>query len=65
MRIRPDVEVLRPAAEDQVPDAAADEIRDVVVLLEPVQDAQRVRIDVTSRNRMALAGNNDRLWHEC
>ena len=65
MRVRADVEVLRPAAEDQVADAAADEVRDVVVLLEPVENTQRVRIDVTSRNRMALAGYNNRLWHEC
>ena len=40
-----DVEVLRLAPEQQVPHAAADQVGDVVGLLESVQDAEGVRVD--------------------
>ena len=40
MRRRADVEVLRPAVEQQVADAAADQVGDVVVLVEPVEDLE-------------------------
>jgi hypothetical protein len=43
MRVRPDVEILRPPPKNQVADAAADQIGNVTVLLEPLKDAERVR----------------------
>ena len=49
MRRRPDVKVLWAAPEQQIPNAAADEIRHVVELAEAVQDLKRVRIDVAAR----------------
>ena len=64
MRARADVEVLRAAAENQVAHAAAHEIGDMAVLLEPLQDAERVRVNVPSRDRMICARDNDRFGHE-
>ena len=43
---RADVEILGLPAEQQVANAAADEVGDVVGLAEPVQDLERVRVDV-------------------
>ena len=63
MRVGADVEVLRPAAEQQVADAAADQIGDVVVLLQPIQDPQRVRIDVPARDRVSLARDDHGAGH--
>ena len=48
MRGGADVEVLRPAPEQQVADAAADEVGDVVELPQPVEDLQGVGVDVAS-----------------
>jgi hypothetical protein len=45
---RPDVEVLRAAVQQQIPDAAPDEVRDVVVLVEPVKDLESVGIDLAT-----------------
>ena len=52
VRRRADVEILRPAAEQQVAHAAADQIGDVVVLVQPVQDFESVGIDVAARDRV-------------
>ena len=52
MRRGADVEVLRAAAEQQVADAAADEVRGVAVFVQPVQDLESVGIDVATRNRV-------------
>ena len=52
MRRRADVEVLRAPAEQQVADAAADEIRDVAVLMEAIEDFERVGIDLRSGERV-------------
>ena len=41
-----DVEVFRRAAEQQIPHAAADQIGDMVELPQPVQDLERVGVDV-------------------
>jgi hypothetical protein len=41
-----DIKILRPTAEEEVAHAAADEVGDVVVLVEPVQHPQRFRIDL-------------------
>ena len=46
VRRRADVEILRRPAEKQIAYAAAHEIRDVVELLKPVEDLERVRVDV-------------------
>ena len=63
MRVGADVEVLRLAAEQQVADAAADEVRGVVELLQAVQNLERVRIDVPARNRVFRARDDHRLRH--
>jgi hypothetical protein len=52
MRGRADVEVLGTPAEQQIAHAAAHQIRDVIVLVEAVQNLERVRINVAARNRM-------------
>ena len=52
MRGGADVEILRTACEQQVADAAADKVRDVLELAKPVQNLERIRIDVTARDRM-------------
>jgi hypothetical protein len=62
--VRSDVEILRPAAEDEVADAAADEIRGVPVLVEAIQDPKGLAVDVTARNRVIRARNNDGYSHE-
>ena len=64
MRVRADVEVLWPASQNQVADAAADEIRDVAALLQAIEDPQRVRVDIPARNRMVFARNDNRFGHE-
>ena len=46
VRRRADVEVLRPPAEQEVADAAADEVGDVIVLVQPVEHLQRVGVDL-------------------
>ena len=53
MRRRADVEILRPAVQQQVADAAADQIRDVVVLVQPVKDFERAGIDVAAGDACA------------
>ena len=53
---RADVEVLRPALEQQVANAAADQIRDVVVLVQPVEDLESVGIDLARDSRCADRG---------
>ena len=63
VRRRADVEVLRPPVQQQVADAAADEIRDVVVFVQPIQDFERVRIDVAARDGVRRAWDDGRLHH--
>ena len=63
MRRRADVEILRPAAEQQVAHAAADQIGDVVVLVQPVQDLEGVGIDVAAGDRVLGPRNDGRLHH--
>ncbi len=64
MRRRPDVEILWPAAEQQIAHAAAHEVRGVVELSEPIEDLQRIGVDVAARDRMLRARNNPRFDHE-
>ena len=63
MRRRPDVEVLGPALQQQVADAAAHQVRDVIVFVQPIQDFERVGIDVATRNGVFRARNDGRLRH--
>ncbi len=56
MRVRADVEVLGPAPEHQVSNAAPNQIGDVFMLLQAMEDAQRVRVDVPARDRCSHAG---------
>ena len=46
MRVGANVEVLRAAPEQQVADAAADEVGGVFVLMEAVKNLQRVGVDL-------------------
>ena len=64
VRARADVEVFRPTSENQVADAAADEVCDVAVLLQAIEHPQRVRVDIPARNRMVFARNDYRFGHE-
>ena len=63
VRRRADVEVFRTAAKQQIADAAAHQIGDVIELPEPVQDLERVGIDVTSRDGVLVPRNDPRLGH--
>jgi hypothetical protein len=64
MRVRPDVEILRPTAEDEIANASAYQVGDMIILLQPMQHPERIRIDVPPRNRMAFARDDDGFWHE-
>ena len=44
---RSNVEVFRLAVQQQVAHAAANQVGDVIVLVEPIEHLQRVRVDVT------------------
>ena len=63
MRRRADVEVLGPAPEQEVANAAADQIGDVVGLPQPVEHFQRVGVDVAARERVLRARNDPRFDH--
>ena len=63
MRVGADVEILRPALEQQIAHAAADEVRDVVELLQSVEHFQRIGIDVPARNRVLRPRDDHRLRH--
>ena len=60
---RADVEVFRPASEQQVADAAADEIGDVIALAQPVENLQRIGVNIAARERVLLAWNDPRFDH--
>jgi hypothetical protein len=64
MRRRADVEVLRTPVQQQVTHAAADEICDVIVLVKPVENFERVRIDVAPRDRVLGSRHDGRLNHQ-
>jgi hypothetical protein len=55
-RVRADVEVLGRAAEKQVSNAPADQVRLVARAVEAIQDLQRVRIDARAGDRVLGAG---------
>ena len=49
--------------QEQVADAAAHEIGDVIVLPQAIENLQRVRVDVAARDRVLGARNDPRLSH--
>jgi len=51
------------SAEEQIADAAAHEVRDVIVLMEAVENFQRVRIDFPARNGVLGARHDHRYGH--
>ena len=57
MRRGADVEILRPAADEQIAHAAADEVGGVLELTEPIQHLQRVGVDLTAGN--GVLGSRD------
>ena len=63
VRRRPDVEILGPTVQEQVADAAADQVRDVMVLVEPVEDLEGAGIDVSAGDRVGRTGYDGRLRH--
>ena len=63
MRRRADVEVLWAPAEEQVPYAPAHEIRDVAVLMEAIENFERVGIDLRSGERVCGSLHDDRVTH--
>ena len=63
MRGRPDVEILGTAPDEQIAHAAADQIGDVVELPQPIENLERVRIDVAPRDRVLSARNDPRVGH--
>ena len=60
---RSDVEILGPAAEQQIAHAAANEICDVIVLVQLIQDFESTRIDVSARNRVRGPRHDGRFHH--
>ena len=60
-RIRPDVEILGLAAEQQVAHAASHQVALVALVLEPVQHFQRAGTDVGARNYVLGPGDSDGL----
>src|SRR5207253_10812234 len=63
MRRRADVEIFRTPAEQQVADAAADEVRDVIELAQSIQNLEGVGIDVAPGDGVFSAWNDPRLGH--
>ncbi|MBP1661667.1 MAG: hypothetical protein H6P95_2859 [Candidatus Aminicenantes bacterium] len=51
--VRADVEIGRPAAEEEVADCAADEVGGIAVRAQPVEDLEAVGIDVVARDAVA------------
>src|SRR5205085_1102927 len=58
-----DIEIFWPAPEQQVPYAAPDQVCGVVALMEPVEDLQRVGIDLLARDRVFGARHDHRNRH--
>jgi hypothetical protein len=60
MGVRPDVEVLGLAPEEQIADAAPDQVRLVAGRRQAVENLERVRIDPLARDRVLAAGADAR-----
>jgi hypothetical protein len=63
MRIGPDVEIFRGQPEQQVPNAAADEVRSVPALVEPIQNLEGIRVDVAAGD-LVLSPRDDGWNHD-
>ena len=63
LRRRADVEILGPPPQEQVADAATDEIGGVAQLLEPTHHFQRVGVDVAAGEGMLCTWQDDGLNH--
>src|SRR5450759_3538982 len=63
MRRGDDIEVFRPATEQQIAHASTDEVRDESRVLETVQHLQRVVVNVATRQGMFGARDDGRLHH--
>jgi len=63
VRIGADVEVFGTTPQQQIPDAAADEISREVGFPKSIEDLERVRIDIRPRNRVFCARDDHRLRH--
>src|SRR3569832_592081 len=58
-----DIEIFGSAAEQQIAYAAADEVSDVIVLVEPIQHFERVGIVVAPRDGVCGSRHDGRLYH--
>ena len=60
---RPDVEILRDPAEQEVADTSADQVRQEIRLVQPVEHLQGVRVDIAAGERMLAASDDNRVDH--
>src|SRR5262249_42769372 len=58
-----DIEVFRPSAQEEVADAPAHQIGDVIALSQPVENFQCIGVDIAPRDRVLLARNYPRFDH--
>ena len=58
-----DIEILWLSAQKQIADTPSDEIRPVVMLLEPVENLQRIGIDLFAGDRVFGARHDHRSRH--
>src|SRR3954454_9626418 len=63
MRGGADVEVFGTTLEQQIANAAAYQVRNVVMFVKPIQNFERVGIDVAARDCVLRSGNDGRLRH--
>ena len=59
----PDVEVLGPPVQQQIADASADQVGDVMVLVQSIQNFERVGVDVAAGKCMLRPSDDGRLRH--
>jgi hypothetical protein len=63
MSRRADVEVCRTAAEKQIANASADQVRGVMELSQPVENFEGVGIDIAAGDRVLRSRNDPRFDH--
>ena len=64
VRGRADVEVFRPAPQEEVPDAAAYEVGDEMFPVQPVKHTERVGVDLLAGDVVLLPWHDHRLAHQ-
>jgi hypothetical protein len=64
MCVGADVEVFRFPAKQEIANAAADEIGDVLRFVKSIEDAKSVRVDVSARNTVIRSRDDNGLGHE-